>query len=118
MPEEAKGDRRMSWFGWFKDGLKKIFSWRTLVTLGEWLWMFVIASFLEKRYSAIRKEAWDMNDNVMLLLFGDFLGLPNPVSYYTLELLPYLAEEMTPWQRRIMNRQSVVAEKMAQYDMT
>jgi len=36
--------------------------------------------------AAIRKEAWDMNDNVMLLLFGDYLGLPNPISYYTLEL--------------------------------
>ena len=65
-----------------------------------------------------RMEAWDMNDNVMLLLFGDYLGLPNPISYYTLELLPYLAEEMLPWQRRIMNRQSVVAEKAAQYDFT
>jgi hypothetical protein len=80
--------------------------------------MFVVASFLEKRASAIRKEAWDMNDNVMLLLFGDFLGLPNPISYYTLELLPYLAEDLLPWQRRIMNRKSVAAEKAAQYDFT
>ena len=79
---------------------------------------FVIGTFMEKRVAAIRKEAWDMNDNVMLLLFGDYLGLPNPISYYTLELLPYLAEEMLPWQRRIMNRQSVVAEKAAQYDFT
>jgi hypothetical protein len=89
-----------------------------LKALGEWLWMFVIASFLEKRTVAIRKEAWDMNDNFMLLLFGDYLGLPNPISYYTLELLPYMAEDMIPWQRRIMNRQSVAAEKAAQYDFT
>jgi hypothetical protein len=88
--------------------------WQT----GEFLWMFVVASFLEKRTAAIRKEAWDMNDNVMLLLFGDYLGLPNPISYYTLEILPYLAEDMLPWQRRIMNRRSVVAEKAAQYDWT
>ena len=87
-------------------------------TFGEWAWWFVIGTFMEKRVAAIRKEAWDMNDNVMLLLFGDYLGLPNPISYYTLELLPYLAEEMLPWQRRIMNRQSVVAEKAAQYDFT
>lgn len=87
-------------------------------TLREWAWWFVIGTFMEKRVAAVRKEAWDMNDNVMLLLFGDYLGLPNPISYYSLELLPYLAEEMIPWQRRIMNRQSVVAEKAAQYDFT
>ncbi|MDR2175550.1 MAG: hypothetical protein LBO82_06395 [Synergistaceae bacterium] len=84
----------------------------------EFVWLFVFGTFLDKRTAAIRKEAWDMNDNVMLLLFGDYLGLPNPVSYYTLEILPYLAEDMLPWQRRIMNRQSVVAEKAAQYDFT
>lgn len=91
---------------------------KALGTAGEWLWWFVFGTFLEKRTAAIRKEAWDMNDNVMLLLFGDYLGLPNPISYYTLELLPYLAEEMLPWQRRIMNRQSIIAEKAAQYDFT
>lgn len=89
-----------------------------VLTAGEWAWWFVFGTFLEKRSSAIRKEAWDANDNVMLLLFGDYLGLPNPISYYTLELLPYLADDLLPWQRRIMNRQSVVAEKAAQYDFT
>jgi hypothetical protein len=89
-----------------------------LNAFGEFFWWFVFGTFLDKRVAAIRKEAWDTNDNVMLLLFGDYLGLPNPISYYTLELLPYLAEEMLPWQRRIMNRQSVVAEKAAQYDFT
>ena len=93
-------------------------AWNSAKVVGEWFWWFVFGTFLEKRTSAIRKEAWDMNDNVMLLLFGDYLGLPNPISYYTLELLPYLAEEMVPWQRRIMNRQSLVAEKAAQYDFT
>ncbi|MDR1742151.1 MAG: hypothetical protein LBR38_09985 [Synergistaceae bacterium] len=91
---------------------------RAVFSVGEWLWLFVVASFLEKRTFAIRKEAWDMNDNVMLLLFGDFLGLPNPISYYTLEILPYIAEDMPAWQRRIMNRKSVAAEKAAQYDFT
>ena len=108
-------------FGKLWERLKKlgsVFYSGKAAAVGEWLWLFVVASFLEKRYAAIRKEAWDSNDNIMLLLFGDYLGLPNPVSYYTLELLPYLAEEMLPWQRRIMNRQSVAAEKAAQYDFT
>lgn len=81
----------------------------------------VISDFLEgafkvKASSVIRKEAFDLNDDFMLLLFGDFLGIPNPVSYYTLELLPYLADELESWERRILNRKSIIAEKAGQYD--
>jgi hypothetical protein len=64
----------------------------------------------------IRKEAFDANDNFILLLFGDLLGIPNPVSYYTLELLPYLVEELESWEKRMQNRKSIIAEKVAQYD--
>jgi hypothetical protein len=81
----------------------------------------VISNFLEgafkvKASSVIRKEAFDLNDDFMLLLFGDFLGIPNPISYYALELLPYLADELEGWERRILNRKSIIAEKAGQYD--
>jgi len=80
-----------------------------------------IQEFLESwhRTSAtgvLRKEAFDNNDNFIILLFGDLLGIPNPVSYYTLELLPYLAEELEGWERRMQNRKSIVAEKFGQFD--
>ena len=117
MTEEIKGTEEIERNERKTEGLRERLG-RACRTFGEWAWWVVIGTFMEKRVAAIRKEAWDMNDNVMLLLFGDYLGLPNPISYYTLELLPYLAEEMLPWQRRIMNRQSVVAEKAAQYDFT
>ncbi|MFQ6084166.1 MAG: hypothetical protein ACE5WD_12535 [Candidatus Aminicenantia bacterium] len=80
-----------------------------------------ISDFLEGAFkipasSVIRKEAFDLNDSFLLLLFGDFLGIPNPVSYYTLELLPYLADELEGWERRILGRKSIIAEKVGQYD--
>ncbi|MFQ5868164.1 MAG: hypothetical protein ACE5IT_09285 [bacterium] len=80
-----------------------------------------IQGFLEDHFkmsatSIIRKEAFDTNDNFIILLFGDLLGIPNPVSYYTLELLPYLAEELEGWERRMQNRKSIFAEKLGQYD--
>ena len=106
MAEEVKETKEIERNERKTEGLRERIR-RAFRTFGEWAWWFVIGTFLEKRVAAIRKEAWDMNDNVMLLLFGDYL-----------ELLPYLAEEMLPWQRRIMNRQSVVAEKAAQYDFT
>ena len=66
--------------------------------------------------AVVRKEAFDINDNLMLLLFGDFIGIPNPMSYYMLELLPLVADELAPWERRIQNRRFILAEKGAQYD--
>lgn len=82
-------------------------------------------SFLKELFLAIlkaptenaitRKEAFDANDNFFLLLYGDLLGIPNPASYYALELLPYLANELEGWERRIQNRGSVVEEKAAQF---
>jgi hypothetical protein len=83
--------------------------------------LILIFDFLEGIFkihasSIIRKEAFDLNDDFMLLLFGDFLGIPNPISYYSLELLPYLANEFEGWERRILNRKSIVAEKAGQYD--
>ena len=48
--------------------------------------------------------------------FGDLLGIPNPASYYTLELLPFLAEELEGWERRMQGRKGILAEKAGQYD--
>ena len=52
---------------------------------------------------------------VMLLLFGDYLGIPNPLSYYMIELLPYVAKDIPGWERRMMNREMIMAEKAGQY---
>lgn len=82
----------------------------------EFVSAFLQGSFVNKRMAVVRKEAFDDNDNLMLLLFGDFLGIPNPVSYYMLELLPYVMEDLVPWERRMQNRKYIVAEKAAQYD--
>jgi len=92
---------------------------KVLKTLRKWWEIFVLfhhGTFIDKRMAVVRKEAFDINDNLMLLLFGDFLGIPNPVSYYMLELLPYVADELEPWERRIQNRKFIIAEKAAQYD--
>lgn len=78
--------------------------------------LFHQGAFLDRRMAVVRKEAFDINDNLMLLLFGDFIGIPNPVSYYMLELLPHMADELLTWERRIQNRKYILAEKAAQYD--
>lgn len=82
----------------------------------EWVSGVSYGVFVDKRMSVVRKEALDQYDNLMLLLFSDFLGIPNPISYYMLELLPYMADELVPWERRIQNRKFIAAEKAAQFD--
>ncbi len=71
---------------------------------------------MEDRSKAlIRKEAMDELDNFMLLCYGDLLGLPIPTSYYTLEILPYIAEDLEGWERRILSRKSVVNDRWGDF---
>ncbi|MBS7527612.1 hypothetical protein KHM83_13080 [Fusibacter paucivorans] len=69
----------------------------------------------ERSTNIIRKEAMDELDNFMLLCYGDLLGIPIPTSYYTLELLPYIAEDLEGWERRILNRKSVVNDRWGDF---
>lgn len=91
-----------------RDGLKQF---------GKDFKEFLKAAFdmQNKSASFLRKEAYDAQDNFMLLCLGDLLGLPMPTSYYTLELLPYLAEDIEGWERRMLQRQTIWQDKWAQF---
>ena len=43
----------------------------------------------------------DQDDLFMLLVFSELMGIPNPASYYTLELLPVLYERFHDWHIRM-----------------
>jgi hypothetical protein len=43
----------------------------------------------------------DENDVFMLMIFAEQLGVPNPVSFYTMELLPFMLEEFHEWHLRM-----------------
>lgn len=53
-----------------------------------------------------QRELRDQDDLIMLLLFSDAMGLPNPASYHTLELYPALIEQFHDWHRRMGMEQS------------
>ena len=89
---------------------------KALRTGWEFFVLFHHGTFVDKNMAVVRKEAFDINDNLMLLLFGDYLGIPNPMSYYMLELLPYVADDLESCERRMQNRKFIIAEKAAQYD--
>ncbi|MFB4165135.1 cory-CC-star protein [Alteribacillus sp. JSM 102045] len=49
----------------------------------------------------IKREIRDEDDLFLLLCFSELLGLPNPVSYYTLELYPEMVERFHEWHLRM-----------------
>jgi hypothetical protein len=50
--------------------------------------------------SAIHRRYARQRDAFLLATFSDALGVPNPVEFYTLELLPDLMEEFHSWHLR------------------
>lgn len=49
----------------------------------------------------LTKAYRDENDLFMLLVFAENLGVPNPVSFYTLEILPFILEDFHAWHKRM-----------------
>lgn len=87
----------------FMEGLKLFFQGAT--------------DFNRKSRAILLKEAHNEMDNFLLLCFADLLGLPIPTTYYTLEILPYIAEDLEGWQRRMLDRKSVWQERWGDFDL-
>lgn len=51
--------------------------------------------------SAIARAKREQDDLFMLLIFSEMMGVPNPASYYTLELQPLLMERFHDWHIRM-----------------
>ena len=73
--------------------------------------------FNTKSKAILTKESQNEMDEFILLCFGDLLGIPIPTTYYSLELLPLIAEDLDGWHNRMSNRLSVWQEKWADYDL-
>lgn len=53
-------------------------------------------------YRAVFAKALQEEDDLfMLLVMSEALGVPNPASYYTLELLPVLYDRFHQWHTRM-----------------
>jgi hypothetical protein len=68
-----------------------------LSALGRLLREFYAAPYRGAIARAKRQE----DDLFMLLVFSEMVGVPNPASYYTLELQPLLYEDFHEWHKRM-----------------
>ena len=51
--------------------------------------------------AALARAKRDEDDVFMLLVFSEMMGIPNPASFYTLELQPLLFERFHEWHLRM-----------------
>lgn len=49
----------------------------------------------------LTQEYRDENDFFMMMIFAESLGVPNPTTFYTMELLPFFLEEFHSWHKRM-----------------
>lgn len=52
----------------------------------------------------------------MLLCFGDLIGIDLPTTYYALELLPYLSDDLDSFSKKMSDRKSIWEEKAIKLD--
>jgi hypothetical protein len=52
--------------------------------------------------SVAMKEKAALEGLFLLSVFGDVLGLPTPVSIYTLRLFPYACTKLKGWKRNVL----------------
>ena len=65
-----------------------------------------ISQFYEETYQAPyrrieRRARRRQEDLFRLMVLSESLGVPNPVSFYTLELVPFMLEDFHEWHRRM-----------------
>jgi hypothetical protein len=59
------------------------------------------ATIREPMLVALKERAM-LERTLLVVVFGDTLGIPMPGSYYSLRLLPHFFRLMEPWKRRML----------------
>ncbi len=55
----------------------------------------------------LNKERSHVEHLFILIVFGDFLGIPILPPYYTLRLLPYVVPHITGWKHSMMRERDL-----------
>jgi len=55
----------------------------------------------------LRKEKGDLNNLLMLMVFGDLIGLPSFPPYYSMRILPHIVPYIENWKRSILREKDL-----------
>ncbi|MEJ2502184.1 MAG: cory-CC-star protein [Gemmatimonadota bacterium] len=78
-----------------ESGLRRL--WRALKRAAELYEGVAMAPYRAE----IRRRYGRQRDAFLLATFSDALGVPSATEFYTLELLPYLMEDLHAWHLRV-----------------
>ena len=74
-----------------------------LKTLGQ----MVYGATIYEMVRGLNKERSHIEHLFILVVFGDFLGVPILPPYYTLRLLPYVVPNITGWKRSMLRERDL-----------
>jgi hypothetical protein len=55
----------------------------------------------------LKKEKGNLNNLLMLMVFGDLIGLPLFPPYYSMRLLPFVVPHISTWKRNIQREKDL-----------
>ena len=55
----------------------------------------------------LRKEKGHLEHLFMLVVFGDLIGLPILLPYYSMRLLPYIIPSIEKWKRSLLREKDL-----------
>ncbi len=85
-----------------RDGSSKIIK-TALKTLGEMIYGATIYEMVRN----LNKERSHIEHLFILIVFGEFLGIPILPPYYTLRLLPYVVPNITGWKHSMLRERDL-----------
>ena len=71
--------------------------------------LFFKGVLVDSSTDKLEAKAKSLNDNLLTVVLSERLGMPNPMYYYMVEILPYIAEDLEGWNRRMADRKSVIS---------
>ncbi len=85
-----------------REGSLKVIK-NALKTLGEMIYGATIYEMVRN----LNKERSHIEHLFILVVFGDFLGVPILPPYYTLRLLPYVVPDITGWKHSMLRERDL-----------
>jgi len=76
--------------------------------------LFFKGALVDSSTDKLEAKAKSLNDNLLTVVLSERLGMPNPMYYYMVEILPYIAEDLEGWNRRMADRKSVIGRVLGE----
>ncbi len=81
----------------------------------EFLKLFFKGAVLDSSTDKLRARANVLDDALMTVIFSEAIGVPNPLFYYLIELLPYIYQDLEGWNRRLEDRSSIISRVLGEF---